>query len=839
MGSLPVYVPMQKPRPAGRPVQTTDMQVEDGRGGAGGILNFSIGGIVTQILGRKLVPDYNVIWAGNLKPLTQDTKKTESLFGYNPDGSSFTTTKEITVTETIGYVADLHIAICLGPDVKLMGIVADGSPIWSGEVGPARSTFTLRSSSDALSDCECVFSGGAYNQPPEPDIDVPDYPGYVGIATILIKEVRIDEEIPQISFDVMRVPNPLGLTSDVNTLNHDLNLMTILAEVMTNPWGYGNITLGEIDVDRLKTIAAVMKAEGQFGSSKLSSETTLHSLITAVQSQGNLVVFQHPQSHKIYVNYISPVINYATAMRLGQNAIIAVTDFAKAGWPSTMSQARGRYTERDADYNPVPVLAQNPATMAMSNKPRNSGTFEYPFVTNRALASKLTARDLAFNALPVVSFGLTTNRDGAYALPGETVLVSDPDFGMVGHPMVVNTIRKQPLDNNTVTLKLRQLKSADPNLIFTPNQGPSSGVVPRPLPPADVRIMSAPYMLTRSRPPTPAMALSATTSALLLPRAADEYQSQFSAAYLNHRNRRLNSEGGISYLEPSGAVSVYPTAAVLGTPIGRSEGITTGIIPEMVIDSVIIRDYFNDTGADGVEQMQNLIFVNDEIMAYETFEFDPGIADRVKLFNVHRGLLDTVAGSHAGGAKVYIIPESYKGVTNALPVPLGATLFPYGLAGNAEFRIMSATMFPSDTAYLDIAGGDPRMWTGVGVSREFAPYRPHNLMIDGEPRSITPLVLTLGDPVVLTWNTRNRVAPTVKSQVDAAEAPESGQTHRVYYRNSGGVATEVSGVTYGANTASFTLTGLATGNGSIFVASVRDGWLSRFHDELPVTIANP
>jgi hypothetical protein len=786
--------------------------------GGGNIPQAAVGIPVCSVIGRKRVPDANTLWTGNLRPLTQVTTSTTSEKEV-VNGQTVNTTKTVTTTAIIGYLVDIHMGICLGPGVSLIGIYVDNQRIWSGNVGPARSTFTIDENLTFLSKASCVFSGGAFDQAPEPDISVVDYPGYVGIATILLKGVRADLPMGNLSFEVVRVPNPLSLSGTINRVGDDVNLATAIVEVMTNEWGYGGLDIADIDTAKFTSMATTLKDEGNICSIKIGSEASIASILKALQDQGDMIIFQNPETGKITGELVrtSNIVYSDMTKRFGVNNIIELRSFQKSGWKDTIEQARGLYTERDNDYNEVPVFAQNGANPSQSGRGKKTTSFYYPYSPNKTLTLDLTSRDLALFAAPVYNFSLLTNRDGASLVPGNIIIVTWPLYSLLNVPMLVMSVRKQEMNYNTVSLTLRQLDLPDNTSTFGPGgtaYDPNFDLKPKK--PLAVAFKTSPYFIARAAFGITGLQVTPQIYSVVLPKPANDFQFSFGALLTN----QPDTTGDVVKI----VNGLYPTYAKLNGAIDLYDSFATGSLSTVNIDGVINPINLIDVGNAGVRQGRLLVMIDNEIMSFESVTDNGG--GSYTLNNVKRALLDTVFESHADNADVYIIGNNYNFVAGGFNYPLGYT---------PSWVITSNSLTEKG---IKADGLTSTGWS-ASANRTLSPPRPHNTKVNGAARSSSATTVTEGASTTVTWATRSRLRGDVALMTDSADAAEGDQKHRVYHRSSGGTLTDLSGLVSG-NTATFTMPDVANGAGTIFVqAEVTLGgnvFTSIFQDRIPVNV---
>lgn len=797
----------------------------------GNLPKSALGSPVSAVIGRKRVANSNTMWTGNLRALTETTYSTGTRTEV-VGGNTVTTTFDTTTVTVVGYLVDIHMAICLGPDVHLTAIYVDNEQIWTGDKGPARSSFSLGVNNTFLSEADCVFSGGAFNQAPEPLVVQADYPGYVGIATILLQGVRADLPMGNVSFEVVRVPNPLGLSTGVNRSGDDVNTVSAVVEVMTNEWGYGGITLTDVDTATLTAMAATAATELNFCSIKLDAASDTSVVLKSLSQQLDAIFYQNPQTGKITGKLVrASGIDYVTAsLRYSTANIIELRAFSKGGWRDTVHQIQAFYTERDADYNELPISIQNAANINQSGRSKITAIMRYPYSPSGDLTAALASRDLAKVASPHYSFSIVTNRDGADRTPGDIIVVDWPDDNLINVPMLVEKVRKQPIENNMVVLDLSRIKFPVTKAYTPTALSYNPGFTVGPVVPSVANFIVAPKFVA-AYGGSPLVGTDGIVSnglyagfgyrAISLPTPANGVQTRFIAYQVLAANYKMN-------------IGYYPTVASLNGAISKYTGFATGIIPSLTIDGVINSANLANIGLAGVRSGNILMFVDNEIMSFESFT--DNLDGTYTLTNVHRALLDTTLVDHADNARVLIInngayynqsPDLAKYIPDPASPSIGISSDTISEAGT------DVAIFPTAiTPYNRIA----------------RPLRPHNTKVNAVARSSTPVPITVGASVTVTWATRSRYN-VVALMLDAAEAAQmsggNSQKHRVFHQVTGGGAiTEIGGAAFTGNSATFTMPSVTLGAGSIYVqanilysgAGADTLQLDSF-DHIPVTVS--
>ena len=825
-----VSLPSRSVRPKPTSLRTTEFGSSSAEG-SGNIPSSILGIPVPAVLGRKRVPNHNLLWTGNLRPITETVTSTKTWTEEIDHGGGYTETithtETVYTTTTVGYLCDMLLGVCLGPDVHLIGIYVNGNNLWSGDVGPARTEISIPAGEYFISGGKVYWSGGAYDQAPEPLIDVADFPGHVGIAYAMLKDVRADLAMGQLSFEVRRIPNPLGLSSGINQTGDDLNIISATAEVITNEWGYGGMDIDNLDVTTLTAMATQTEDEGNIVSIKIDNDVGISDVLAALQEQALMTIFEHPETGLITGKLIRlDTFDYLAMKNFYTANILEFRGYEKTGWKDTIEQARGIYTERDAEYNEIPVFVQNAANISQSGRGKRTVTLQYPFVPNKGLCLTLVSRDMAQIAAPNYAFSLLVTRDGADLLPGDLITVTWPDASLLNLPMQVITVRKQDINYNNVVLALKQARFPDTRALFGPGGSTyDPGFNTDPIVPTGANIITAPYYMARSRNGISSTEVNPLNFPLFLPRPANSYQASFTTFIDNlpgSVNPVLVSDG-----------SGYPCYARLNGALNLYDGFATGEVASIIIDGVVNPGVIVDIAEAGVRAGRLFMIIDDEILSFES-AVDNGDGTWT-LNGIHRALLDTVFQTHADNAHVYIVSNNFNYVSgNGFTYPVGYV---------PDFTIVSNGV-TKQGRHED--GLSTTAWSPIGL-RTLSPPRPHNTKVNGVARSSTPVPITEGDSVTVTWATRSRLPTDVKLMLDAADTAEanggSTQKHRVYHRSSGGTYTDIGGLEYAGNTATFTMPDVANGVGSIVVIShITLGgalYTSLYEDRIPVDISPP
>jgi hypothetical protein len=797
---------------------------------------------VPYIAGRQRIFSPNIMWYGNLQPRYRIDRevKTEEIENIYWVGGikiiEIITVETIVETKTVvGYSVDMQLGLCLGPGVKLRAIYEDGAEIWTGNIGPARTTLNVQGVALDQGEeegtpvaVECIFSGGEFDQAPDPYLltkITTGVPGYVGIAHFIIKNLDITKGVRNLQFEVERFPNPLGLSEANNRGGDDINLMSFLHDYLTSEWGGAGLSATSLIAASFESAALTLAAEENFGSIYIQQDDTPQTAIEIVQDQVRGYLFHNPTEGKLdfalirseaYEDITGPIFNH--------DNIHEIRDIEKVTWEGVVTQVRGTYTKRSGNYAPGALTAQALSVNTSLGRKKQPMLIDYPAAMTSDVVVQLISRDISLNSVPYLSGVMEADRSAASLLPGDGFIIDDPTYGFSSFKAFVKKRRSSPRGTNRVIIEFEQAIRPTVTAIFTPgDDGLFDPVDPNPHAPTAVRFLDTPsYHLIKQaidvRPDAP------RSYPLILAHPYSSVQKDFDAYISNVPGTTGNQK------VLTGAS--YPTIGKLSLPIDRYDSTDTGELPFIDIYDVTRDAWLQNVGEAGTRSGRLFAYINTEILSFESY-YDLG-AGGYRLNNVHRGLLDTVAEDHDADDFVYIIGNTYDYIARSNHT-LPPTYTPaWKLVGNGPLKAGEIADALNSSAW-------------VPADRHTLPSRPHNLRIDDLPRSATPIELEAGTLHTAYFSTRSRTSIVVALQLDAAEPAERNsegvpQVHRVLLRDSANVTWDLGETPpYDLiNELDFVIPlDAEDGIGYIWVQAENEYGVSLYRDELPVDIKFP
>lgn len=795
---------------------------------------------IPYLVGRQRVVRPNSIWMGNLRPIYEVTQEVETTSeierGETGVGNVEEQTEVVTKTyKTIGYNLSMQFSICLGDGVVLKAIGVGDETLWEGTAGPGRTEFAIPTNTTFMSG-EVIFAGGEFNQAPDPFleeyIDPYQLPGYIGVAYIIIKDLRVDQLSGSYPwFEVERFPNPLALSSGVNRIGDDLNLASAMADYVASEWGGAGAGPASIGTS-FATAAAVLATEGNAASFQLDQESTAADIIKAMQLQADGLIFEDPNTGKIeFKLFRRSQINPATVARITVSNAARIGRWERSAWPSTKNKMRVTYTDRSKGYKTDSVLGYTFNAINDRFKADRTAAADYPLCNTSDLAKKLLARDLGKYGVPLSAGELECDRtEVGDLLPGDAVQVLLPDY-ITPVTGFATRVRRFSLSENRIIVSFMEQPPQNNNITFDNETSLSEDVRISPTAPSAVTIKQAPlWLVRRSSLTSSALARPSLIYGVVLPTPDSHIQASFSAV--------ISNRPGATGLVGVNRYAPYPTVGQLTAAMSQFAEMDDGTFATLNVKNVVNPIFMASEGATGVTEGRLLMFIDDEIFSFESAveELDGSYT----LSNVHRALLDTAPQTHAINAEVFVIGNNY-GVISAA--------FKYPSAYIPAWRISSNTAFAEGDPNVDYL---PTTTFDMSFNRTSLPPRPHDTKIEGASRSSSlvntfgeiGMILSPGEAIDVTWRTRSRLTLTVSKQTDAAEEAEIDQLgvyqlHRVMIRDSGGTLRDCGATADDATYNELAATvhaSTALGRGNLFVRAEGNNGNSKYEDQIPVFI---
>lgn len=734
----------------------------------------SVGGIVPYLLGEFRISSPNYIWIGNVQNLVKETLTEEQTVneqfkayselpytsnvnqvvqgpstnaradGYTIYDYTTTITKTI---EVVGYSIDVLLAICLGPDVELLRIRHGDVVIWEGLAQHGH--WEPEVPGNPILQNGFGFYAGNFNQLPSTHPsqfeDPAKLPGYVGISYIIIRAVdTANLNGAALSFDVRRMPDYLGLGPALNTINdHDLNPASAMVDVLVNEWGAMGIGIDNIDFQSFQDAALLFAAEGHGMSLATDTENFGTNILYSLQQQTRSLIFANPNTGKITCRPLRSGLYYHStpnALYVDESNITNMQELSKTDWQDIPSHIELKYFDRENGYKTVSMLAPNPSIPPKFDRSRRRVEMTLPTVASGECARKVMDLLQTYSAAPVLSAKFQVNREVADVLPGDVIYLSWPKMDLVNFPMYVTKRRETDERTNQIVIEAIQNDLVEIIGFYNAPQRPEpTPLDTAPKKPLHGRAIDTPFWLLRKFGYKQSFVeRNETEFPYFLIRAANSLQS----GYVLYNN---------AVGAPVKPNSKYPLSAKLYSPLTTKSGYMEWKLASIIIGEVINPHFLYNCGEAGIRSGMRLIFINDEILGYESFQNNND--GTYTLFNVHRGLIDTVPGDHGMGDFVTITDhgnDPFFGKAHAVGID-----YEYGVVSRSFSGIMK---YPDDKLDVPYSCAKRSNYTN----------RPTNIYVNSV-RDPNPIGLSVGELVVVDWNSRSRLTKDISLALDGQE----------------------------------------------------------------------
>lgn len=584
--------------------------------------------------------------------------------------------------------------------------------------------------------------------------------------------------IPEISFEVERVPDPLGLKNDGGVdksspsktaapcvdypsktaedgFCRDANPANILYEWLTSTTVGIGVPTSDVDTASFRDAGRVLFHEGVGISFDIDQQASFDDTAKEIMMVTDGVLYEDPSTGLWTYRLIREPISTATATAWHlEGAFYTRTDwqvfdeddfegapeFTRGSWGDVANQIKVQFTDRSEGYAQRVVDVQDIANyQAQGEIVTIQNTYNSVF--NRDLAIRLAFRDLRTLGYPRARLKDRMNRRGWSLRPGDCFIVNRDTLGISNMRFRVISIRYGTIMDGGIEFEAVEDVFGMPDTVYSePGTGWVDPATVPPVPPAAIRAWELAYDVTRDGPQVGFAALVArgdpnTTGAVL---------------WVSKDYRSPKMVGSIDYT-PTGLL----TAAL------SLEERTASIQLQGLTDFDLNADLGSST--DG----ENLILVDDELISFE------GVGQNsdgsIFLSGCLRGVLDTIPRAHGLLSRAWLIHR---------PPPV---LAEKTTNDHLELFSIQATSAGGET---DIIGAP--LYGGTTASRELRPIVPGNYRVGGAADlagSLVNRVVAPGLPagsLPITWSTRNRLtqAPGAVAQDSASIAPESGQKTR-------------------------------------------------------------
>jgi hypothetical protein len=563
-------------------------------------------------------------------------------------------------------------------------------------------------------------------------------PPYRGVSHLICHGyIGNSASLQNMTVEIDRIYDPLELGSQaIIGQEGDANPANVIYELLTNNFGAASIPLPRMNSASFVTAGGILWTEDEgisiaFG----SSPTAVSNVLKDILRQIDATLYEDPTDGQIYLKLIRADYVLADLPVIDQTNILSVQSFTTNMWSDTKNRIRVSYEDRSKYYDDRVAVGEDMANVAFQGGQVKAITVQHPYIKRAEHANRKVAQEMAIYTTPLSKLTVTTQRFTTSLRPGSVINMVYPAYKIASIAYRVTKVSMGDLTNNRLSLELVQDKFATVQFVFA----------------APVNFWQKPN----------------TSAVNIVTYNAEEAPRFFNAlqpTIVNVDNSRLF----VQPIQPNIAQSGYNIWAKITTETDYAQidyeqsyatlgtlqnNLAMELLSTVTLASISDIDSLAVANQAQISSGLNLIQIDDEIMAYESYVLAAGL---YTLENVHRGLLDTVPATHAASANVVFLT----------PDTVGTREF----AGTEAVDVLMGSYSFSDEQTQDEA-------THVGVQlmqRPQRPYPPADVMIDGV--LYNPNVDNTSGCTV-TFKRRSRLNLGVLYQTDADEAPEAGTTY--------------------------------------------------------------
>jgi hypothetical protein len=505
-----------------------------------------------------------------------------------------------------------------------------------------------------------------------------------------------------------------------------MNPAHIVYQCLTDPeWGMGySPTI--INDASFRAAADIFHAEGMGLCLHWTQQQTIDAFVQAVMDHAGAVLRQNPRTGLFEIKALRGDYVVGSLPLLDESNIRSLESFDRAGPAEAVNEVTVRFDDAETGKTGSVTLQNLAAVEAVGGPVARS--VAYPGLPTPALAARVAMRDLRVLSTPLARVRLRMNRQGYSILPGDVVRLAWPKLGISQLVLRVARVNTGALTDGAIEIEAVEDVFGLGASVYVAQQ-PVAWQPPdtAPTPIATRAVIEAPYYELQRQLSSADLSVLAADAGYLLVGAA---RPSGSAVRFTIADRTA----GVGEYEEAGAGD-FCAAGTLAASLGYAE---TSVVLSASSDPGLI-----ETGT--------YALIGPEIVRVDGW--DPGTST----LTIGRGVLDTVAASHAAGATILF---------------LGAVNASDGVerVGGEAVDVKLLTVAGSGTLGEGLASAD----TVTFASRAARPYPPGRLRINGLAYPVS-----VEAPVHISWAHRNRLQQNLEGDESGSIGPEGGTTYSV------------------------------------------------------------
>lgn len=570
-----------------------------------------------------------------------------------------------------------------------------------------------------------------------------------GAGTATGMYIGESNQLRQFNFLIERFTNDLSLPNNGKIGDSDLNPVEAIYQIMTDNWIGLGMDPSTIDTTDFVTQGTTLHSEGNGVSILVTSQQQARTLLSEILRQIDGFLYQDPATQKVKLKLIRDDYTPASLTIYDEDDILQVKKYSKSSWEEIVSEVKVSYKDRNQESDKI-ALAQDMAAIDQIGRPR-SVTQSFPFCYDDTLATKIAARELSQQSIPLFVMTVEMNRGGYDLLPGEVIKISWPDYGLSEVIMRIQKPDLGSLIDGKIVLDLIQDSFASDTVVFAdPEDSLWADPISDPVDVSDYLVINSPAFFSRKLDTGVA---DDAVQPIVIPRKPQEESDAFSVV------------GGLASgdLTISDVVGVaYPATGTLVSELSFTVGLEGGYSASSIALNNVEGVFTGGTEAEIFAGEAGLIYVDGEIMGI----VNAGLSGWQGFY---RGLFGTPIKTHAAGTRVYQIGPQLLGN--------GDTQFSLTDTDTYYFKILDIT----DGVTLGLSVATERNYDPTAVIT--LPLRPRDVQVDGEYNKT--INGSSAFDITAKATSRNTGASYPKED-DAAETPVDSETYNIRVYNGNG-----------------------------------------------------
>jgi hypothetical protein len=539
----------------------------------------------------------------------------------------------------------------------------------------------------------------------------------------------------------------------------DANPAHMIYECLVNTlWGRG-VSPSLIDTDSFLAAAQTLHGE-KFGLSiQWTQQAMIEQYIEEILDHIQAALFANPRTGLLELKLFRFDYDIDTLPILTPSNS-RVEKFQRKTWSETINEITVSWTNPENEQEET-LSYQDDANYAIQGEIVPE-TRNYYGIRNRALASRVCARDIQSAAQPLATATLKASRAFWEVNPGTVLKMQSPEDNV--SLLVVRVTKVERTRAGTMPLVLtvmEEIFGLEATVFETPTGSEWGGEGNPPVAASLSMEMTAPRSLALRAGLEAAAENEPNVGAMLLVQRPDPSMNLF------------DLEG------PDVLPNGDPAREIRGTFSTTPASATAALLPMEEATVLTLAQLWSVAGDAIAPSPADLLVVGYSEAEHEIIMFD-SFDSLTEEWTLARGMFDTAPREWAANTRIWYLSANFDAIdTSEMPY-----------LSTVDYRYLTKT------GSARLSPGDAPLITATLTERPYQPIRPGAARIDGELWA--PIFVDPGDTITCTWETRNRFSEDsiFPRYLDSSYTPEAGQATEIVLKDlAGAEITAITGLT--------------------------------------------